>query len=310
MNFLITGGTGFIGLALTNYLSAQGHAVRVLDDLSAGDERAKLDARAEFTHGDARNKHLLWSLLHGVDCVVHLAARVSVSESVLYPIEYNEVNVGGTVSLMTAVRDVGVKRIVLASSGAIYGEQPIQPVSEHVTLNPETPYAVSKLAAEQYVLAIGALCKIETVIVRVFNAYGPGQPLPPVHPPVIPRYLKQVIGGGSALVYSGGQQTRDFVYIDDVVRALALAAQTPNLNRAMMNIGSGQETSISQLITAIEEVTGHSAHRLDRTAEEGGVSRLVADVRRAREVLGWTPQVGLHEGLREIVAKDERFKKK
>jgi UDP-glucose 4-epimerase len=310
MNFLITGGTGFIGLALTNYLLAQGHAVRVLDDLSAGDQRAQLDPRAEFMRGDARNKHLLWSLLHGVDCVVHLAARVSVSESVLYPVEYNEVNVGGTISLMTAVRDVGVQRVVLASSGAIYGEQPIQPVSENVTLNPETPYAVSKLAAEQYVLAIGALCKIETVIVRVFNAYGPGQPLLPVHPPVIPRYLKQIIGGGSVLVYGGGQQTRDFVYIDDVVRALALAAQTPNLNRAIMNIGSGQETSLNQLISAIEAVTGQSAHRLDRNAESGGVSRLVADVRCARARLGWTPQVELHDGLRETIARDERFRKK
>jgi UDP-glucose 4-epimerase len=297
-------------LALTNHLIAQGHLVRVLDDLSAGDKRAKLDARAEFTHGDVRDKHRLWSLLHGVDCVVHLAARVSVSESVLYPVEYNEVNVSGTVSLMAAVRDVGVKRIVIASSGAIYGEQPTQPVSETATPNPETPYAVSKLAAEQYVLAIGALCKIETVIARVFNAYGPGQPLPPVHPPVIPRYLKQIIGGGSALVYGGGRQTRDFVYIDDVVRALALAAQIPNLNRAIMNIGSGQETSIHQLISVIEEVTGSSAHRLARNAENGGVSRLVADVRRAQDVLGWTPQVGLPEGLHEMVEKDERFRRK
>lgn len=309
MNFLITGGAGFIGLALTNYWLAQGHHVRVLDDLSAGDERQRMDTRALFTRGDVRDKPKLWSLLHDIDCVVHLAARVSVPESVLYPIEYNEVNVGGTVSLMAAMRDAGVQRVVLASSGAIYGEQPQQPVSESVMVNPQTPYAVSKLAAEQYVLAIGAQCKIETVILRLFNAYGPGQPLPPAHPPVIPRFLKQIIGGGSLMVNGGGRQTRDFVYIDDVVRALALAAQTPALNRVILNVGSGRETSISQLIDTMEGVVGRGAHRLER-ANEGGVSRLVADVRRAQKVIDWTPRVELAEGLRQMTVKDERFKLK
>jgi UDP-glucose 4-epimerase len=208
---------------------------------------------------------------------------------------------------MAAVRDAGVKRVVLASSGAIYGEQPQQPVAETVTVNPQTPYAVSKLAAEQYVLAIGALWKIETVIVRIFNAYGPGQPLPPAHAPVVPRYLKQVLGGGSLIVYGGGEQTRDFVYIDDVVRAMTAAAELPGLNRLVVNVGSGKETSVSQLVAAIESVTGRDAHRIDRPAESGGVSRLVADVRRAREVLHWTPQVELRDGLKQITLKDQRF---
>ncbi len=307
MNFLVTGGTGFIGSALANYLIAQGHQVRAIDDLSAGGERQNLDARVLFTRGDVRDIPKLWTLLNGVDCVVHTAARVSVPESVLYPVEYNEVNVGGTVSLMAAVRDAGVKRVVLASSGAIYGEQPDQPVSESVTVNPQTPYAVSKLAAEQYVLAIGALWKIETVIVRIFNAYGPRQPMPPAHAPVVPRYLKQVLGGGSLIVYGGGAQTRDFVYIDDVVRALSAAAELPNLNRLVVNVGSGQETSVSQLVAAIEAVTGRDAHRIDRTGESGGVSRLVADVHRARDVLHWSPQTDLRDGLRQMTLKDPRF---
>ncbi len=308
MNFLITGGTGFIGSALANYLVTQGHHVRALDDLSAGGERDLLDPRVLFTRGDVRDIPKLWSLLNGIDCVFHLAARVSVPESVLYPVEYNDVNVGGTVSLMAAVRDAGVKRVVLASSGAIYGEQPSQPVSENAALHPQTPYAVSKLASEQYVLAIGALWKIETVILRVFNAYGPGQPLPPSHAPVIPRYLKQVLGGGSLMVYGGGHQSRDFVYIDDVVRAMASAAQLPNLNRTLVNVGSGQEMSINELVSAIEQVTGRDAHRIDRPNESGGVSRLVADIRRAREVLGIAPQVSLPEGLRQMMLNDHRFK--
>ena len=310
MNFLITGGTGFIGSALANYLVEQGHHVRALDDLSAGGEPQVLDARVHFTRGDVRDIPKLWTLLNSVDCVFHLAARVSVPESVLYPVEYNDVNVGGTVSLMAAVRDAGVKRVVLASSGAIYGEQMQQPVSEQMAVNPQTPYAVSKLAAEQYVLAIGALWKIETVILRVFNAYGPGQPLPPAHAPVIPLYLKQVLGGGSLIVHGGGVQTRDFVYIDDVVRAMALAAQTPGLNRTMLNVGSGQETSINQLVNVIESVTGYEAHRIDRAMESGGVSRLVANISRAKEVLGFAPQVELREGLHQMTIKDTRFSRK
>jgi UDP-glucose 4-epimerase len=307
MNFLITGGTGFIGAALANMLVAQGHDVRVIDDLSAGGERSVLDSRALFTRGDVRDIPKLWSLLNGVDCVFHLAARVSVPESVLYPVEYNDVNVGGTVSLMAAVRDAGVKRVVLASSGAIYGEQPKQPVAESATVKPQTPYAVSKLAAEQYVLAIGALWKIETVILRIFNAYGPGQPLPPSHAPVVPRYLKQVLGGGSLVVYGGGTQTRDFVYIDDVVRAMAAAARLPGLNRVILNVGSGQETSINELVEGVEAVVGRSAHRIDRAGESGGVSRLVADVQRTHEVLGFQPELSLHDGLRQMVLKDKRF---
>ena len=307
MNFLITGGTGFIGAALSNALVAAGHHVRVIDDLSAGGERDVLDPRVLFTRGDVRDIPKLWTLLNGIDCVCHLAARVSVPESVLYPVEYNDVNAGGTVSLMAAVRDAGVKRVVFASSGAIYGEQPRQPIAETSALNPQTPYAVSKLAAEHYVLAIGELWKIETVILRIFNAYGAGQPLPPSHAPVIPRYLRQVISGGSLVVFGGGGQTRDFVYIDDVVGAIAAAAQTPKLHRTVLNVGSGRETSIAQLVAAIEEVTGREAHRLDRATEGSGVSRLVADVSRAAEVLGWKPAVDLRQGLRFMTEKDARF---
>ncbi|MCA1553548.1 MAG: NAD-dependent epimerase/dehydratase family protein, partial [Chloroflexi bacterium] len=175
-------------------------------------------------------------------------------------------------------------------------------------LQPQTPYAVSKLAAEQYVLAIGALWKIETVILRIFNAYGPGQPLPPSHAPVIPRFLRQVIGGGSVVIFGSGNQTRDYVYIDDVVHALSAAAQKPGLNRTVLNVGSGAETSIHQLLDTIEAAVGREAHRLNRAGDSGGISRLVANVQRAREVLGFAPQVALHEGLRQMVMKDDRFR--
>ncbi len=307
MDVLITGGAGFIGSALANRLAAEGHHVRVVDDLSAGD-RMRLDERVAFSSADIRDVPKLWSLLNGVDCVYHLAARVSVPESVLYPVEYNDTNVGGTVSLLTAARDAEVKRLVFASSGAVYGEQSNQPIPELAALDPQSPYAVSKVASEQYVLAIGRLWGIETVILRIFNAYGPGQPLPPSHAPVIPRFLKQVATGGSTVVYGVGRQTRDFVYIDDVVEALVRAGQTDGVDRAILNVGSGVEVSISTLLDTVEQVSGQSAHRLYNGAERVGVLRLVADVSRARDVLGFAPRVSLAEGLRATLDRDSRFR--
>ena len=177
MRFLVTGGAGCLGAALATRLAKAGHTVRVLDDLTTGDP-GRLNSAILFTRGDVLDVPKLWTLLQDVDCVYHLAARVSVPESILYPREYNAVNVGGTVAVMEAIRDAGVKRVVLASSGAVYGTQTHQPVHEDLPPNPDSPYAVSKLSAEHYVRTIGALWKIETVCLRIFNAYGPGQQLP------------------------------------------------------------------------------------------------------------------------------------
>ncbi|MBI4790268.1 MAG: NAD-dependent epimerase/dehydratase family protein [Chloroflexi bacterium] len=308
MRFLITGGAGFLGAALANGLVEQGHQVRVLDDMSAGDPRG-LDSRVLFTRGDVRDIPKLWTLLKGVDGVYHLAARVSVPESILYPVEYNAVNVGGTVSLMTAVRDAGVKRVILTSSGAAYGRQRQQPVREDATMHPNTPYAVSKLASEYFLHSIGELWKIETVALRIFNAYGPRQPLPPEHAPVIPLFLKQILGGGSVVMFGSGKQTRDFVYISDVVNALMAAATAEQINRAIINVGSGQEVSIGDLVDKIERVARRAAHRLVNEGEDGGISRLVADIRLAGEVLKWKPRISLDDGLLRTLSEDERFRK-
>jgi UDP-glucose 4-epimerase len=306
MRVLVTGGAGFIGRALSNRLVRQNHEVLVIDDLSAGDESG-LERAVLFTRGDVNDVPKLWTLLQGVHCVFHLAARVSVPQSVLYPREYNSVNVGGTVSVMEAMRDAGVKRVVLASSGAVYGEQTVQPVSEAMAPNPDSPYAVSKLAAEHYVHTIGALWGIETVCLRIFNAYGPGQQLPASHWPVVPRFLSQVLGGGSVVVYGSGQQTRDYVYIEDVVGALVAAATTEQVCRLTMNIGSGVETSVNGLIDAVERATGRRAHVLHNAQEEGGVSRLCADISLARKRLGYRPTVSLEGGLGLVTREDPRF---
>jgi UDP-glucose 4-epimerase len=305
MRCLITGGAGFIGTALTNRLVEAGHHVRVLDDLSAGD-LSRLHPGALFTRGDVRDRPRLWTQLQQVDCVFHLAARVSVQESVLYPREYNDVNVGGTVSLVEAIRDVGVKRVVFASSATVYGPQPNQPVSENARTHPLVPYAVSKLAAEYYIFALGALNGIETVALRIFNAYGPGQRVPPVHSSVIPLYVKNILSGASLVIHGKGQQTRDFVYIDDVVDALVAAAAAPDVNGAIINIGSGEETSINELIATLGQVTERRPEVIFNPQQAGGISRLVADISQAQEKLGYRPRVSLRSGLCRVLEEDAR----
>jgi len=307
MNFLITGAAGFLGSALANQLAREGHQVRGLDDLSTGDPQA-LAPDVHFTRGDVNDRPKLWTLLQEVDCVYHLAARVSVPESILYPREYNAVNVGGTVSLMEAMRDVGVRRVMLASSGAIYGNQKIQPLTEALPPKPLSPYAVSKLAAEYYIRTIGTLWGIETVCLRIFNAYGPGQHLPPSHPPVVPYFLRQALRGGTLVLHSDGQQTRDYVYVDDLTAAMVAAATAPGLNGLVINVGSSTETSVRDLVRLVMEITGSKANVIYNSQTEGGVSRMCADLSLAAEKLNYKPAIPLEEGLRLTMARDPRFK--
>jgi UDP-glucose 4-epimerase len=307
MNFLITGAAGFLGSSLANHLAREGHQIRGLDDLSTGDPQS-LAPDVHFTRGDVSDRPKLWTLLQEVDVVYHLAARVSVPESILYPRDYNNVNVGGTVALMEAMRDVGVGRVVLASSGAVYGDLSDQPLKETLTPNPRSPYAVSKLAAEYYVRTIGNLWGIETVSLRIFNAYGPGQHLPASHPPVVPHYLRQALRDGTLVAYGDGTQTRDFVYVDDVVSGLVAAATAPNINGLVINIGSRKETSISELIKCVQEVTGSNAEVIYNSRTSGGVSRLCADLSLASQKLNYRPSIGLAEGLRLTLKRDSRFK--
>jgi UDP-glucose 4-epimerase len=306
MNFLITGAAGFLGSALANRLAAKGHSVRGMDDLSTGDPEA-LSPEVLFTRADVNDRPRLWTLLQNIDCVYHLAARVLVPESILYPREYNLVNVGGTVTLMEAMRDVGVKRVVFISSGAIYGDQEEQPVKETATPNPRSPYAVSKLAAEYYVRTIGRLWKIETVCLRVFNAYGPGQHLPPVHAPVIPNFLRQAAQNGTMVVNGDGSQTRDYVYIEDVVDAMESAATAPQANQQIINVGSGVETSVADLSSLAQRITGGKPQTVRNPQNLGGPSRLCADLSLARSILGYTPQFTLEEGMRITFEIDTRL---
>ncbi|UYN90666.1 MAG: NAD-dependent epimerase/dehydratase family protein [Anaerolineales bacterium] len=307
MNFLITGAAGFLGSALANQLSREGHLVRGIDNLSSGEPQVLFDD-VHFTRGDVNDRPKLWTLLQDIDCVYHLAARVLVAESLLYPREYTDANVGGTVSLMEAMRDVGVRRVVFASSGAVYGDQQEQPLREEASPFPHSPYAVSKLAAEYYVRTIGALWGIETVCLRIFNAYGPGQHLPPSHPPVVANWLRQAVRGGSLVVHGDGNQTRDFIHVSDVVRALVAAATAPGVDQRVINVGSGQETRMRDLAEMILEITGRHGEILYTPHNATGVSRMCADTQLASKLLGFTARMPLEKGLKQTLKEDARFK--
>ncbi|MBL8063595.1 MAG: NAD-dependent epimerase/dehydratase family protein [Anaerolineales bacterium] len=307
MNFLITGAAGFLGSSLANQLAREGHQVRGLDDLSTGDPKV-LAPDVHFTRGDVSDRPKLWTLLQDVDVVYHFAARVSVQESILYPRDYNAVNVGGTVALMEAMRDVGVKRVVLASSGAVYGNIMEGSLKESDIPNPRSPYAVSKLSAEYYVRTIGNLWNIETVSLRIFNAYGPGQHLPPSHPPVVPHYLRQALRGGTLVAHGDGSQTRDYIYVADVVSAMVAASTAPNIDGLVLNVGSGQETSIKDLIRLVLEVTNSTANVVYNTQTSGGVSHMKADLSLTKDKLRFNPSIKLEDGLRLTLQRDTRFK--
>jgi len=306
MNFLVTGTAGFLGSALSNRLAREGHQVRGLDDLSAGDP-GRLSPDVLFTRGDVTDRPKLWTLLQDVDCVYHLAAKVSVPESVLYPREYNIINVGGTVSVMEAMRDVGVRRVVFVSSGAVYGHQDQQPLREDISPNPGSPYAVSKLAAEHYVRTIGSLWGIETISLRVFNTYGPGQPLSVAHPPVIPHFLRHAARSGTMVIHGSGDQTRDFVYLDDVVEAMVASATAPTVDRSVINIGSGEETSIRHLSKTILNIVDKDVERIFKEDQDSGAPRMRADIQIATSKLGYRPRYSLEQGLAQMAAEDNRF---
>ena len=306
MKTLITGVAGFIGSALAQKLIEGGHEVLGLDDLSTGKEEA-IPPQVKFELGDMLDRPKLWTMLQGVECVFHVAARVAVRESILYPREYNSTNVGGTVSVMEAMRDVGVKRVVFTSSGAVYGAQVAQPLHEEMRPAPDSPYAVSKLSAEYYVKTIGKLWGIETVTLRIFNAYGPGQHTPSDHPPVIANFLKQAVREGTLVIHNSGTQTRDFVYLDDVVDALIKASSASDVDGMTINIGSGKEVSIVDLVQEVSDLTGVKTESIYNHTAKGGVKRMRADISRAADLLGYRPKYSLSNGLKLTLERDPRY---
>jgi UDP-glucose 4-epimerase len=210
---------------------------------------------------------------------------------------------------MEAMRDVGVRRVLFTSSGAIYGNQAEQPVKEDAVPHPRSPYAVSKLAAEYYIHTIGELWGIETVSLRIFNVYGPGQYFPAMLPPVIPNFLRQSSQGGTLVLHGDGSQTRDYLYIDDAVTALGSAITAQGVNRMTINVGSGRETSVRDLVRLVADITGGKPEVIYNPRVDGGPNRLCANIKLAKEKLNFSPTTSLETGLRLTLERDPRLQR-
>lgn len=294
---LVTGGAGFIGSHLVAAL-VDANDVTVLDDLSSG-SKENVHPEATLVRGDLRERETVEAAVDGMDLVFHLAGMVSVEASVANPVKSHAINASATVTLLDCARDVDA-RVITASSAAIYGEPTVTPVDESQPLTPRSPYAVDKRTVDEYTRLFAELYGIETVALRYFNVYGPGQSAAS-YSGVISTFLEQAAAGTALTVHGDGTQTRDFVHVSDVVRANLLAATTSTVGNAY-NIGTGEETSITELaeiVRSVAETTPEIAHVGER---QGDVSESCADISRARRDLGYDPAVDLHEGLDTLLS--------
>jgi UDP-glucose 4-epimerase len=296
---MVTGGAGFIGSHIVDVLVAQGHTATVFDDLSSG-KRENLGAGIALTVGDVRDKQAVRAALSGnVDCVFHLAAQIDVRRAVQDPGFDAQVNVGGTINVLNACVEAHARRFVMSSTGgALYGEPSTLPASEQSAIQPLSPYGVSKYCAEQYIEYFHRMYGLETVILRYANVYGPRQDSSG-EAGVVGIFARHILLGQSSIVYGDGEQTRDFVFVDDVAQANMLAMQGPF---GTFNIGTGVETSLNQLLAIFELVVGHRVAREYAPARAGEVRRIALNAEKARHELGWKPSVSLEDGLARTLA--------
>lgn len=300
---LVTGGAGFIGSHLVETLLARGRRVRVLDDFSSG-RREFLPQRSEIEviAGDLRDPEILRRAVAGVEVVFHQGALRSVPRSVEDPFAYHDVNATGTMRLLLAARDAGVRRVVFASSSSVYGDQPVLPLHEDLRPQPISPYGASKLIGEHYCANFARHYGLETVSLRYFNVFGPRQDPNSEYAAVIARFILAARRGAPLEVHGDGKQTRDFTYIANVVDANLAAAEAPGVAGEVFNIACGERLSVLDIATRLEEILGRSLPRRHTPPRPGDVRDTQADISRARERLGYAPTVGFAEGLRRTVA--------
>ena len=299
---VVTGGAGFIGSHVAARLAALGCRVRVVDDLSTGDESnlVGLARNVEFLRGDLCEPEVCRQAVVGAEVVFHLAAIPSVPRSLADPWASHNANVNATVRLLEASRRAGVRRIVYSSSSSVYGDCAVLPKVESVEPLPRSPYAVSKLAGEQYVLAYARAGLVEGVALRYFNVFGPRQSPHSAYAAVIPAFLMAAADGGRPVVFGDGSQTRDFTFVENVVEPNILAATRPReaANGWVVNVGAGVQTSLLALLDAIGQISSRQLQPEFRPPRPGDVHDSLASLDRAAQVLHYRPGVGLDEGLR------------
>lgn len=301
--YLVTGGAGFIGSNLVAALLEQGHKVRVLDNFSTG-RRENLDPyleRIELIEGDLRSYQIVQEAVAGTDFVLHHGALPSVPRSVRDPITTNEVNVAGTLHVLQAARNAGVKRLIYASSSSVYGDNPELPKRETMRPNPISPYAVSKLAGEQYCRSYWRVYGLETVCLRYFNVFGPGQNPESQYAAVIPLFIQATLHKKPIRVHGDGTQSRDFTYVENVVSANILACTAPGAAGQVFNIACGERHTILGLIAQIAEIVGTQPQVIFTDRRSGDVPHSQADISHAANMLGYQPKVGFADGLRQAI---------
>ncbi len=303
--YLVTGGAGFIGSHIAGALLARGDAVRVLDNFSTG-RRENLDFaeggnRLRIVNGDVRDPRAVEEVASGVDAIFHEAALPSVQRSIDDPAASHAVNADGTVIVLEAARKLGVRRFMYAGSSSVYGDNPSLPKSEEMLPAPMSPYAVSKLVGEYYCQVYARLYGIQTVTLRYFNVFGPRQDPDSPYAAVVPLFIEALAAGRRPLIYGDGHQSRDFTFIDNVVRANILALEAPGLSGEVLNVAMGERVSLLEMLEVLERIMGRPANPEHAPARAGDVKHSLADIARARQVLGYEPGVRMEEGLRLTV---------
>jgi nucleoside-diphosphate-sugar epimerase len=302
---LVTGGAGFIGAHLVHALLARGDRVRVLDDLSgSGSWRRLEDVRGdiEAIEGSVLDPAAVRAAVNGIDVIFHHAALVSVPQSVEQPLEYHAVDATATLALLRAAREAGVARFIFASTSAIYGDAPEQPKQESMRGLPLSPYGIAKYAGELYTSMYARLHGLETISLRYFNVFGPGQDPKSQYGAAVPSIVSKILSGARPEIYGDGEQTRDFCHVSNVVHANMLAGDAATLSGAVVNIGCGRRVSVNGIVRIANELLGSDVKPLYQPARAGDVRDSLADISEAKRVLGYEPQMFFEAGLRESIA--------
>ena len=303
MKALVTGGAGFIGSHLVDRLRREGHAVTVLDDLSTG-KRENLAAHPglPLVVGDVGDFQTVAELARGVDWIFHQAAVASVPRTVDDPLGSHRTNYVGTLNVLEAARQHGVKRVMFAASAAAYGDLPEVPKNETMAVKPLSPYAVDKLASEYICRVYHQLYGVETVCLRYFNVFGPRQDPSSPYSGVISIFTDRVAKGVAPTIYGDGEQTRDFVFVADVVAANLKAATRPGIGGETFNIATGRRTSLNELLGQVTAIYGSQLRPVYAETRAGDIRHSLADIAKASKHLAWQPGVELAAGLRDLIA--------
>jgi UDP-glucose 4-epimerase len=305
MDYLVTGGAGFIGSNIAEHLVGLGHRVRIFDNFSSG-KRTNVQTfadKVEIVEGDLRDPKAVAHAVNGVRFVLHLGAMPSVIRSVEDPRTTSEANILGTVNLLIAARDAGVRRVVFSSSSSVYGDTPTLPKREDMPPSPLSPYAVHKITGEYYGTIFHQLYGLETVSLRYFNVFGPRQDPQSQYAAVIPRFITAILKDQSPTIYGDGKQTRDFSHVENIIEANVLACQAPkeSLGQAF-NIACGGRVSLLDLVETVNKILGKSVPPKFDPPRPGDILHSQADISKAERLLGWKPRVGFREGIEKVVA--------